>query len=167
MRYYLDCEFNGMGGELLSLALVRENGEAIYLVAKYSVGSTNIDPWVRDNVLPVMGLDLKTAANPLLLCHHTDLYVTEFADRIEHFLAGYPPPTIISDWPDDIKYFCELMITGPGERIDTGGTHPDDNFGTTFEIHRVDSYPTTLPGAVQHNAYWDAMALRHKLQGGA
>jgi hypothetical protein len=36
-----------------------------------------------------------------------------------------------------------------------------------FEMHRVDAYPTTLPGAVQHNAYWDAMALRHKLTGAA
>ncbi len=36
-----------------------------------------------------------------------------------------------------------------------------------FEMHRVDAYPTMLPGAVQHNAYWDAMALRHKLTGAA
>ena len=33
----------------------------------------------------------------------------------------------------------------------------------SFEVHRVDAYPTALPGAVQHNAWWDAMALRHLL----
>jgi hypothetical protein len=27
----------------------------------------------------------------------------------------------------------------------------------------VDAYPTTLDGAIQHNAWWDAMALRHLL----
>lgn len=30
---------------------------------------------------------------------------------------------------------------------------------------RVDAYPTDLPDAVQHNAWWDAMALRKKLLG--
>lgn len=33
----------------------------------------------------------------------------------------------------------------------------------TFEVHNVDCYPTTMKGAVQHNAWWDAMALRHTL----
>lgn len=37
----------------------------------------------------------------------------------------------------------------------------------TFEVIRVDAYPTTLEGAVQHNAWWDAMALRHLLMDGA
>lgn len=32
MRYTLDTEFNGFGGDLLSLALVREDGESLYLV---------------------------------------------------------------------------------------------------------------------------------------
>lgn len=35
----------------------------------------------------------------------------------------------------------------------------------TFEIFRVDSYPTELPEAVQHNALWDARALRRKIMG--
>ena len=33
----------------------------------------------------------------------------------------------------------------------------------TFEIVRVDAYPTSLEGAVQHNAFWDALALRQRL----
>jgi hypothetical protein len=32
-----------------------------------------------------------------------------------------------------------------------------------FEIHRVDPSPTDLTGAVEHNAWWDAMALRQRL----
>jgi hypothetical protein len=34
----------------------------------------------------------------------------------------------------------------------------------TFEVHNVDCYPTALEGAVQHNAWWDAMALRAALE---
>lgn len=29
------------------------------------------------------------------------------------------------------------------------------------EMLRVQAYPTRLEGAVEHNAWWDAMALRH------
>ena len=43
MRYFLDTEFNGFGGELLSLALVREDGASIYLL--YTVPG-NIARWV-------------------------------------------------------------------------------------------------------------------------
>jgi hypothetical protein len=32
-----------------------------------------------------------------------------------------------------------------------------------FEILRVEPYPTDLQGAVEHNAWWDAMALRRRL----
>lgn len=32
MKYYLDCEFDGYRGSLLSLALVREDGESLYLI---------------------------------------------------------------------------------------------------------------------------------------
>ena len=32
-----------------------------------------------------------------------------------------------------------------------------------FEVHRVDAYTTTIPNAVQPNAWWDAVALREKV----
>lgn len=157
MRYYLDCEFNGMGGELLSLALVREDGKALYLIAKmYPSLALRMDPWVKTNVLPIMALGIEIVRSPLVR-YHTDLFVTEFAEKIEGLLRDDTDITIITDWPDDIKYFCELILTGPGTMIEVRPS-------IKFEMHRVDAYPTTLPGAIQHNAYWDAMALRHKLQ---
>jgi hypothetical protein len=33
----------------------------------------------------------------------------------------------------------------------------------TFHIKRVDAWPNDIPNAVQHNAYWDAVALKVKL----
>ena len=35
--------------------------------------------------------------------------------------------------------------------------------GFSASCVRVDAYPTDLPGAVRHNAWWDAMALKHLL----
>ena len=49
MRYFLDTEYNGIGGELLSLALVPDYGDELYLTLR------NSDPpldWVERHVVP-------------------------------------------------------------------------------------------------------------------
>lgn len=143
MNYYLDTEFNGFGRQLLSMALVREDGESLYAVLP---APAEPDPWVAQNVLPLM-LGVPRAVR---VCHCT---ADELPAYIQWFLEGDKAPRIISDWPDDIRYFCQAVITGPGQMISVPSL--------TFEVRRVDAYPTTLPDAVQHNAWWDAMALRH------
>lgn len=153
MRYYLDCEFNGMGGELLSLALVREDGRPLYLVNEL-YDADALDPWVKANVMPLM-----YAPVHLNDAEMAGTKLSAFAGYLHAYLKGDPDPVIITDWPDDIKYFCQCVIVGPGQMLDIPSLK--------FEMHRVDAYPTTLPGAIQHNAYWDAMALRHKLTGAA
>ena len=80
------------------------------------------------------------------------------SNMIAAFLKGDGCPEIIADWPDDIAYFCKAIVTGPGQMVNIRFLR--------FELHRVDAYPTTLPGAVQHNALWDARTLRHKIMGG-
>lgn len=100
------------------------------------------------------------AATILMLCGAsvvTPREVTreEASLRLDVYFAPDMAPHVIADWPVDIQHLCDLLITGPGTMIDIPGI--------TFEVKRVDAYPTTLAGAVQHNAWWDAMALRHKL----
>ncbi len=162
MRYYLDCEFNGMGGELISLALVREDGPYMYLAddhylqfvewsTRSEVCSPEIDSWVWRNVLPLLGA--RGGAPP------TWIEMDDFGSYLESFLRGDEDIIIITDWPDDIKYFCERLITGPGQMISIPGIK--------FEMHRVDAYPTKMLGALQHSALSDARALYYKLQGGA
>ena len=62
MDYYLDTEFNGFGRQLLSTALVREDGESLYAVLP---PPAEPDPWVAANVLPLI-LDVPKA---LRVCH--------------------------------------------------------------------------------------------------
>lgn len=149
MRYYLDTEFDGFGGPLISLALVREDGASVY----YVLSVTAFDPWVQANVLPILW-DSKPRDRLILLGASGRQAA---AEDIARFLAGDLQPVIIADWPADIRYFCELI------------EFPDGNMAPiprlTFELIRVDAYPTDLEGAVQHNAWWDAMALRHTLKG--
>jgi len=50
VRYFLDTEYNGFGGALLSLALVPEDGsEEFYVTLQCDVP---IDPWVERHVMP-------------------------------------------------------------------------------------------------------------------
>lgn len=145
MRYYLDCEFNGFGGELLSLALVSEKGESLYLIYPHPAEPV---PWVAENVIPIL-FDTP---------HDVENQQVDWDDgarAIHAFLKDDPVPHIIADWPDDLAYFSKAVMTGPGQMIALPRFRLD--------YTRVYAYPTDLPGAVQHNAWWDAMALRHLL----
>jgi hypothetical protein len=143
-HYFLDTEFNGYLGELISLAIVSEEGPELY-VSNVDRVENNVD-WVRDNVIPVL-----TAAGAEPLCSNLE----QISYEVEKFLECDANPVIFADWPDDIKYLCEVLITGPGKMIDVPRLK--------FRLVRIDSYPTTLQGAVQHNALWDARALRAAL----
>jgi hypothetical protein len=146
MRYYLDTEFDGFGGHLISLALVDERGCSIYLVLDNHAG----DPWVRENVLPILW-DCPLGDHEIATREHA-------AKVVADFLSIDSDPVIVTDWPADIRYFCDL-IEFPG-----GNMAPIP--GLKFELRRVDAYPTTVSGAVQHNAWWDAIALRELFEPG-
>ena len=139
-RYYLDTEFNGPNGGIISLALVSEDEENLYL----SAACPNPVKWVVKNVMPVINCAGAKA---------TQARPEQMGYIIANFLCRDAAPIIVADWPDDISYFCKALIIAPGKMVNI------DNL--TFEMHRVDAYPTNLPGAIQHNALWDARALRY------
>ena len=147
MRYYVDCEFDGHNGPLLSLAMVREDGESIHI----RVDIEPMDMWVRQNVLPLMG---KHEAD-----YSRSIYPNEVGGSIRWFIGADKLPVIVTDSPVDVGRFCRALSTGPD-----GEWASADYPRMTFEVHNVDCYPTSLEGAVQHNAWWDAMALREALR---
>lgn len=136
MKLFIDCEFNGYQGALISMALVPEMGEPFYHVL--NTDGVKIDPWVRENVM-----------DRLIYNHRGDYPIsrTSFAGALQKYLSQWTEVTIVADWPDDIKYFCDSLITGPGEAINT----PYLN----FEIRRLD-----INSDVPHNALSDAYAIR-------
>ena len=143
-RYYLDTEFNDFGGELISLALVREDGFSLYLVYPEPV------------VVPILG----NVPNPFP-GHAQQFSANDVAEKLPQqllmqYFQGDHQPEIVTDWPDDVSYFCRAIMTGPGEMIGIPSLK--------FLMVRKNAYPTALPGAIQHNAYWDARALRYMFQ---
>lgn len=149
MKYYLDCEFNGFKGDLLSMALIREDGHTFYATRPIL---TRCDPWVVENVIPIL-YDMPCGPEtPGVIAFR----VPHFGPYLQKFFSGDDAPHVICDWPDDIKYLCQELITGPGEMVEVPAI--------SFEVVRVDAYPSALPAAVQHNAWWDAQALKYYLE---
>lgn len=148
MRYYLDTKFNGAGGQLMSLALVPETGQGFLWIEQNIRGE--LDPWVAEHVFPVIA----SVPDGRLLRFSTAMTCGE---AVTQMLAGDTDPVIIADWPD-IAYLCKALLTVPGEMEDIRPR-------LAFILERVDAYPTQLEGAIRHNAWWDAMALRAHLTG--
>lgn len=150
---YIDCEFDGHGGPLLSIALVRSREDSLYI----RVSDTEAkDPWVVENVVPL--LDSHEAPSfALVPLFGVGELVRDFIGS--SILPG--SPQIVADSPVDIGRFCEVLSTRPdGTWASTGYER------MLFEVHNVDCYPTSVEGAVQHNAWWDALALREKVTWG-
>ena len=134
MKLFLDTEFNGFGGRLISMALVPEDKSKPEFYVELEIRD-QLHPWVRDNVVPHLVL------NP---CSHN-----EFQSKLANYLWDTGDCTIVADWPDDIRYFCESLITGPGMMI---------NFmhNVKFELDLGIEYVSLVP----HNALHDARAIR-------
>jgi hypothetical protein len=131
MKIWIDCEFNDYQGELISMALVDENDREWYV----SLGCVNPSPWVYMNVMPFINL------SPT----HKQMMQKSLAEWLQRYSSIH----VIADYPTDIEHFCNLLITGPGTRIDTPKL--------TMEIDRnIDS----IKSAVPHNALSDARALK-------
>ena len=139
MKFYLDTEFNAFGGKLMSMALVPEDVNSPEFYQELDMND-QLHPWVRDNVVPHMFKPKVT--------------YSEFQTQLALYLFKFDDITIVADWPDDIRYFCEALITGPGERINTPSN-------IKFELDLNIKYTSEVP----HNALWDARAIRDAYNG--
>jgi hypothetical protein len=142
VRYFLDTEYNGIGGALLSLALIPDDGDELYLTLKCSEPLVD---WVARHVAPYLDSVPDQLACPRLERE-------EAAQALEHYLRHDDDPVIIADWPEDVSQFCNLMITGPGDMIDIRRL--------TFRLLPLSNFSTAENSRVPHNALHDARALR-------
>ena len=142
MRYFLDTEYDGFGGRLISLALVPEDGgEELYLVIAGEV----THPWVIRNVVPFIDHVPEAHRGP-------HLSRDAAGGALAHWLAGDPAPEILADWPEDLSQLAMLIVYGPGEihRVPP----------LTLRYMPLPGFSTARNSAVPHNALHDARALR-------
>ena len=95
MTLYLDTEFNGHGGELISMALVSDREGDFYSVLP---PPKKWNSWCLHHVVPF--LDQAPEAENV------------FRMRLRHFLEKHANEEIIADWPDDFVHLMQALI-GP------------------------------------------------------
>jgi len=145
VRYFLDTEFNGWGGALLSLALVPDDGEDLYLTLDWD---GVLEPWVERHVIPYLDSVPDSFVSPRMSR-------ADAARTISHYLAGDPEPVIVADWPEDIAQFNMLLLTGPGQMVEVPPL--------TFRFLELSGFSTAANSKVPHNALHDARSLRDHL----
>jgi hypothetical protein len=135
MKLFLDCEFNGFGGELISMALVDENEKYFYEV----LPCMNPTSWVFNNVIPILNkqaIDLK-----------------KFKKNLFNFLNHYETIHIVADWPEDFSLFLTTLMLQQGVCMTTPKL--------TMELWESDTN-LTIDSEIPHNALQDAFALKRR-----
>lgn len=153
MRYFLDTEYNGWRGELLSLALVPDNcGEEFYVIID---AKAELEPWVQKNVVPYLKMvptHLLAPALPLEeAARELSAWLTHELDALWDRASGVDIE-IVADWPEDISQICNMLTIGPGLCVDVPPI--------AFRLLRIPGFSTAANSKVPHNALHDARALR-------
>jgi len=134
MRLFLDTEFNGFGGALMSLALFNPNGPSFYEVVE---AGEPLHPWVAENVLPKLG------KAPILMAMFKSELVDFLYSEIEEI-------EIIADAPADFVYFMRAL-----EEVTPDGNYWHLRRSLTLRyLPELNSLPKN-----PHNALSDAEAL--------
>lgn len=139
MALYLDTEFNGFGGELISLALVSDMGDEFYEVLPLP---SDIQPWVREHVVPVLGkepIDREVFRASLWSFLSRAVYRSDGVYRSDE--------EVIADFPEDIAHLCRALCKD-------GQWYP-----AVARFHIRTPFDGALEPAIPHNALEDARAL--------
>jgi hypothetical protein len=136
MRYFLDAEFNGFGGDLISLALAPEAPDAAAFYEALPCAEPIL--WIAERVMPVL--------------QKTPISRPEMIAKLADYLLPDPDPIVIASWPDDLAHLVLLMVTGPGQRLAMPRLR--------FELLDLPLFDSEALSAIPHNARSDAIALR-------
>lgn len=133
MKLYLDTEFNGFcSNNLISMGIVSADGREFYEIKDWPIRP---HPWVKDNVLPVLGDKTPVRQN---FSHQLWRFLTQFSGGIH----------VIADWPEDLMYFHQALVIGEScYRVPPLTTE----LWTGAKLHK---------SAEEHNALADARALK-------
>src|SRR5262245_26585913 len=134
-RLYLDTEFNGHRGELISLALADPDGDYWYGIWPRPV---YIEPWVLENVIPKLDVP---DHRPRVIGSEDN------CNSLRKFLTEREGVVIYADWPDD---FVHLLRCMSGPSYNTSWVVP-------LRMHLLKD--TDPKPKIPHNALSDAIAL--------
>ncbi len=126
---FLDTEFDGFGGRLISIGMVSDRGgEEFYSVLQV----TAKEPWVQEHVLPFLSVT------------HEEWHA--YRTRLIAYLRRHPGEPVVADWPEDLAHLLNSLC-------EPGGI----SFEIELDLRLILS--GKLDSKVPHNALSDARAL--------
>jgi hypothetical protein len=105
---YCDTEFNGFGGELISLALVNpEDGSCWYGIKDLT--GMEFHPWVAEHVIPKLRPEIGGE-------YENYTFRNQLWQYIKPYVLEDHKITIVADWPEDLGHFASHMCWEGGQR---------------------------------------------------
>lgn len=92
---FLDCEFNGHNGRLISMAMVSNLTDREFYEVLPIPHTEKLVPWVEQNVIPILN---KPAISEDV-----------FREKITHFLLTHSGEPVAADSPADFRYLCDYL----------------------------------------------------------
>lgn len=142
MNLYLDTEFNGHGGELISLAIADPYGSHWYGILPLP---SDVHPWVAEHVVPLLDAMPDVHARYVPQSAGADAFVAS----LHKYLLERQGAHIYADWPHD---FAHLMHCLAGETYDRALNYQ-------CVMHLIQTPHGEPKPDTPHNALSDAMAL--------
>lgn len=136
MSLFLDCEFDGHEGRLISIALVADDGDEFYEVMHDALINDTND-WVKEHVWPMLN---KAPTNKPY----------GWRDDLHDFLRKHVGETIVADSPADFWYLMGLVHEMKN------GKYRYINLDLNMSFVISGQYQSKIP----HNALEDAKALK-------
>lgn len=132
---FLDCEFNGHGGALISLAMVSNtSGKEFYEVLP--LDKAYYDSWVMANVVPFL--------------NKKSIPTDEFNKKLREFLTLHAGEIIVADSPADFIYLLDRLHNLKNDKYEML------NLNISMSLVMSDNLAPSMP----HNALSDAIALK-------
>lgn len=147
MKYFLDCEFqeSSFKMELISLALVSEDGRELYL-ENSEINISELSPWLQENVVPFLRRPNTTVIS-----------LTEFAPRIQAFIGTDAKPEFVGSYCDyDWVCFCWCF----GRMVDLPEGWPKLCWDVRQDMLTLGLDKAPFPNIEEHNCLADARRIR-------
>lgn len=138
MRMWLDTEFNGFQGELISMALVSESGAEWYCV----LPCAQPNEWVQSHVLPVLKKRPSSKVR--------DIAVRQLTISLAKWFRQFPTVHVVANYPADLEHLCRALLLSGGDYVIT----------PPLTLELLSDLPSVSERSlVPHNALEDARAL--------
>lgn len=180
MKLFYDFEFieDGYAIEPISLGMVREDGETLYLVngAAATMNRAAGNEWLYENVVTQLPFRLSYNEETRIVSPTPDvahrefehvMTISEIAEQAEDFIRATPNVQLWADYAAyDHVTLCQLW--GPMSELPDGipmFTHEFQQFRRQFNVDMSQCPPyEDTEGRREHHALFDALSLRHQYQ---